>query len=96
MFIPLADLPTVTGKPFDPSPWVTIDEAMIVAFANVTRDHQWIHVDAERTAAAGHGLIAHGFLLLSLIPSLSDPMLIVTDATRALNGSVAKIGGSQR
>src|SRR3546814_3628124 len=74
----IAGLPGLGGVTFEPSPWVRIDAGMVRAFAQLTGDHQWIHVDEERTAAAGHGLVAHGYLLLSLIPSLSDPMLTVT------------------
>src|SRR3546814_8492400 len=64
---------------------------MVRAFAQLTGDHQWIHVDEERTAAGGHGLVAHGYLLLSLIASLSDPMLTVTDEVRALNYGLNKV-----
>src|SRR4029078_1629664 len=40
-------------------------------FADVTGDHQWIHVDVERAkASALGGPIAHGFLTLSMLPVL--------------------------
>lgn len=87
----IAGLPGLGGVTFEPSPWVRIDAGMVRAFAQLTGDHQWIHVDEERTAAAGHGLVAHGYLLLSLIPSLSDPMLTVTDEVRALNYGLNKV-----
>ena len=48
--------------------WITVDQAMIDQFADVTHDHQWIHIDPVRAAAETPfgGAIAHGFLTLSL------------------------------
>ena len=50
---------------------VTIEQAQIDAFADVTGDRQWIHVDAERARRESPfgGTIAHGFLTLSVIPA---------------------------
>jgi acyl dehydratase len=53
------------------SPWFLIDQRMVDAFACVTGDHQYIHVDAERAALTSFGgTIAHGFLLLAILPQL--------------------------
>lgn len=54
------------------SDWLTMRQDTIVQFADVTNDHQWIHVDAARAAAESpYGTtVAHGFLTLSLLPSL--------------------------
>ena len=53
------------------SHWHVVDQATIGRFADATGDHQFIHVDPERAAAAGFGgTIAHGFLALSLVPAL--------------------------
>lgn len=47
---------------------VEITQEMINTFADVTKDHQWIHVDIERANAGPFGgPIAHGFLTLSLV-----------------------------
>lgn len=56
------------------SEWLTIDQARISEFAQATGDHQWIHVDPERARRESPfgGPIAHGFLTLSLIPSLLE------------------------
>lgn len=55
-------------KPLDPSAWVRIDQDMIDRFADVTMDHQFIHVDEEKAAATPFGsTIAHGYLTMSLI-----------------------------
>jgi len=51
---------------------ITISQAMIDRFAEVTMDQQWIHVDVERAAEESPfgGTIAHGFLTLSLVTAL--------------------------
>lgn len=54
------------------SGWVEIDQARVDRFADATDDRQWVHVDPERARRESPfgGPIAHGFLTLSLIPSL--------------------------
>jgi acyl dehydratase len=56
------------GQEVGVSNWITVDQAMIDAFAETTFDDQWIHVDPARAAAETPfgGTIAHGFLTLSL------------------------------
>ncbi len=50
------------------SDWIKIDQPMIDAFADTTRDWNFLHVDAVKAAEAGYGgTIAHGFLTLSLL-----------------------------
>ncbi|MDQ1686405.1 MAG: hypothetical protein QOC82_3142 [Frankiaceae bacterium] len=53
--------------------WLEIDQKRIDAFADVTEDHQFIHVDPEQAAALSPWgtTIAHGFLTLSLLTHLS-------------------------
>ncbi|HEY1723078.1 MAG TPA: MaoC family dehydratase [Magnetospirillaceae bacterium] len=69
------------------SEWVTVDQAMINAFADATGDHQWIHLDVERAKRdiPGGKTIAHGFLTLSLLPRLSQSVLNVRQRTHTLN-----------
>ena len=59
-------------------PWgpeVEVTQEMINQFADVTGDHQWIHVDVERAKRDSPfgGPIAHGFLTLSLLPGFLRP-----------------------
>lgn len=65
-------LRALVGVELGPTEPLSIDQAMVDAFADVTRDHQYIHVDPERAAAEGPfgGTVAHGFLVLSLTPPL--------------------------
>ena len=60
------------GTEIGVSPWVTVDQGMIDTFADVTVDHQFIHVDPVAAAATPFGgTIAHGFLTVSLLSHLS-------------------------
>jgi len=62
-------LKKMLGQEFCLSDWLMITQDRINAFADCTEDHQWIHVDVERAARSPlKSTIAHGFLLLSLLP----------------------------
>ncbi len=52
--------------------WFTVTQEQISAFADVTRDHQWIHIDQERARRDSPfgTTVAHGFLTLSLLSYL--------------------------
>ena len=59
------------------SEWFTITQGQINQFADVTQDHQYLHVDRERAAKTPFGgTIAHGFLYLSLLPSFNAGRVI--------------------
>ena len=75
------------------SEWQEIDQKRIDAFADVTGDHQWIHIDADRAKAESpYGTtIAHGFLTLSLIPALSKDNFRVENAKLAINYGLNKV-----
>ena len=88
-----ADLAARAGTLLGRSGWVTIDQAMIDAFANLTGDRHWIHVDVER---AGREMpqgrtIAHGLLLLSLIPNLQHEIYAVQQRGAGLNYGYDKV-----
>ena len=78
-----SDLPALVDSVLGTSGWRTVDQSLIDAFAEVTGDHQWIHVDPERAATGPFGAtIAHGFLLLSLMPVLAAEVLEFDVPTR--------------
>ena len=62
------------GEEIHVGSWLEIDQQRIDAFARVTGDEQWIHIDPERAAKESpYGTtIAHGFLTLSLLPYLTQ------------------------
>ena len=59
--VPAAELAAKVGQEFV-SHWLTVDQGRIDAFAKITEDEQFIHVDPERAAATVFGgTVAHGF-----------------------------------
>ena len=65
------DLIGQEGRQFGPTDWLPIEQERIDGFADVTDDHQFIHVDPEKAKLTPFGgTIAHGFLTLSLMPLL--------------------------
>ena len=78
-----SDLPSLIGQEVGVSRWIEVDQARIDAFAKITEDEQFIHVDPERAKATPFGgTIAHGFLTLSLASAMSY------DAVAPLDGMV--------
>ena len=81
--ITLAEMRALVGKPLGRSPWMLVDQPRIDAFAEVTEDRQFIHVNPERADAEAPfgGTIAHGFLTLSLLVRMAEftvPRLVGT------------------
>jgi acyl dehydratase len=68
----LEELRTLAGQEAGVSEWLTVTQEMINGFADLTGDHQWIHVDVERAKRESRfgTTVAHGFLTLSLLSQL--------------------------
>ena len=60
------------GKDEGHGDWFEITQDQIDQFADVTHDHQFIHIDPERATPLFGGTIAHGFLTLSMLVHLTD------------------------
>ena len=72
------ELTAMVGRELGVSGWFLIDQARVNGFADVTLDHQFLHVDPERARATPFGgTIAHGFLTLSLLVHLCLPFIPV-------------------
>ena len=68
----IEELRELVGQELGAGPWLEITQERVHAFANVTDDHQWIHVDPARAQASPFGgTITHGYLTLALLPLLS-------------------------
>lgn len=88
----LRDLDGLVGVPLGYSPWHTVDQARITAFAETTEDRQWIHLDEQRAGAGPlGGTIAHGFLTLSMITVLSQELLVVEGVDRIINYGLDRV-----
>jgi len=74
------------GRELGVTDWHEITQAEVDAFAEVTGDHQWIHVDPERAAQSPlGGTIAHGLLTLALAPAMTSSLLSFEGFAFALN-----------
>jgi acyl dehydratase len=87
------DAVATVGSELGVSDWLEIDQQRINDFADVTGDHQWIHIDVERAKKESpYGApIAHGFLTLSLIPALSKDNFRVENAKLVINYGLNKV-----
>jgi acyl dehydratase len=86
------DIKARVGQELGVSEWHEVTQAEVDAFADVTGDHQWIHVDPERAAQTPFGgTIAHGYFTLSLAPVLSAQIYTVTGVAFALNYGLDKL-----
>ncbi len=81
------------GKEVGVSDWVTIDQDMINRFADLTGDHQFIHVNPELAAQTPFGgTIAHGFLVLSLIAKFGQSAdFVMEGVTMGVNYGFDKV-----
>jgi len=82
-----ADLAAFAGEVMGCSGWRTITQEMITRFADLTGDDHWIHVDAPRASREmpGGRTIAHGLLMVSLIPVLQREVYSIRSRGRGLN-----------
>ena len=80
------------GKELGVSDWHEVTQEDINAFADVTGDHQFIHVDVEKAKETPFGgTIAHGYYTLSLLPKFSYELFEFKGFAFALNYGVNKV-----
>ena len=89
----ISGLKAKVGEHLGYSPWLEITQERVNLFAEATGDHQWIHVDVERAKKESPfgGPIAHGYLTLSLAPSLLPQVVQVTGFPMAVNYGAGKV-----
>lgn len=81
-----ADLLGSEGTRLGPTGWLAIEQDRVDAFAEVTGDHQWIHVDVERAKVGPFGgTIAHGYLTLALVNHFLPELIEVRGFAHAVN-----------
>lgn len=80
--ISLATYQAMVGQEIGVSSWHLIDQKRIDAYADVTEDHQFIHVDPEAAKATPFGTtIAHGFLTMSMLSVMSYEVMPAIEGT---------------
>ena len=90
----LADLQSKIGQELGVSDWVECSQDRISKFADVTEDHQFIHVDEQKAKmfTPFGGTIAHGFLTLSLLSRFAETGLpAVKGAKMGMNYGLDKV-----
>lgn len=83
---------SLIGQELGTSEWLTMDQDAINSFADVTGDHQWIHVDEARAAEGPFGAtIVHGFFTLALIPKFSSEVFTIEGVSIRVNYGLNKV-----
>ncbi|WP_167200202.1 MaoC family dehydratase [Brevibacterium pigmentatum] len=83
---------SLIGQELGTSEWLTMDQDAINTFADVTGDHQWIHVDEARAAEGPYGAtIVHGFFTLALIPKFSSEVFTIEGVSIRVNYGLNKV-----
>ena len=89
----LQELKQLVGQEIAVSDWITVTQERVQQFADATGDHQWIHLDVERsrTESPYGSTIAHGFLTLSLLPMLMASAVQMSDVKMGVNYGLNKV-----
>jgi acyl dehydratase len=88
----LDELRAAKGEELGVSEWHEIDQDAVNAFADVTGDHQWIHIDVERAKETPFGgTIVHGYFTLSLAPVLGAEVVSFSGFNFVLNYGLNKV-----
>lgn len=92
LFTDIAGLRDSAGSQLGHTDWQEMTQARVDQFADVTEDHNFIHVDPERAQDTPFGgTIAHGFLSLSLLAPVGQQLLQVTDAAMSINYGLDRV-----
>lgn len=88
-----SELLNMVGQETGVSPWYTVEQDQINMFAEATGDHQWIHIDVEKAKKFSpyKAPIAHGFLVLSYIPMLSEMAMEMHGVAMGVNYGLNKV-----
>jgi len=90
--IEVKDLPGHAGTDLGATGWRTMDQETVTRFADLTEDHNPIHIDPDFAAATPFGgTIAHGYLTLSLVAVLLEELLTIDAASMSINYGLDKV-----
>ncbi|HYM56867.1 MAG TPA: MaoC family dehydratase [Solirubrobacteraceae bacterium] len=88
----LDELRNAEGETLGTSDWHEVTQSDIDAFADVTGDHQWIHVDPERAKDTPFGgTIAHGYYTLALAARFSEQIFKLEGFAFGLNYGLDRV-----
>ena len=91
------DFEKYVGKELGTSDYLKITQERINLFADATLDHQWIHTDPERAKVESpfKNTIAHGYLMVSILPYLWDQIIEVHNIKMLINYGIEKLKFNQ-
>lgn len=88
----LAEVDSLQGRTFGPSSWYDVAQSAIDDFADVTDDHNPVHVDPTAAASSPYGgRIAHGLLTLSLMTPMLREIWSIPDASLRINYGLDRV-----
>lgn len=92
-FTGIADAKARIGEEIGVTDWMLIEQERVNAFAQVTGDQQWIHVDVERAKRESPfgGPIAHGYLTLSLLAKFAQECIAIEGVKLAVNYGLNRV-----
>jgi len=92
-FAGIEDAKARLGQEIGVSEWMLIEQERVNAFAEVTGDRQWIHVDVERAKRESPfgGPIVHGYLTLSLLARFAQECIEVDGIKLAVNYGLNRV-----
>jgi acyl dehydratase len=87
------ELKSLVGQEVAVSDWFPISQERVNQFAEATGDHQWIHLDVERSKKESPfgGTVAHGFLTLSLLPMIMESVVSMPMTKMGVNYGLNKV-----
>ena len=91
--VAVSELQGLVGTEIGTSEWITVAQDRINQFADVTEDHQFIHINEDMAKKTPFGgTIAHGFLTLSLLSKFSEGAgLVIEDVQMGVNYGFEKV-----
>ncbi|MDR1707029.1 MaoC family dehydratase [Dysgonomonas sp.] len=91
------DFEQYVGKEIGTSEYLKITQDRINKFAEATLDYQWIHVDEKRAKEESpfKSTIAHGYLMVSILPYLWDQIIEVNNIKMLINYGIEKLKFNQ-
>lgn len=92
IFDDIDKLKAAAGITLGPTDWLTVEQSRVDGFADATGDHQWIHVDVERSKQGPFGgTIAHGYLTLSLCSYFLPQLMRVEISGMGINYGLDRV-----
>jgi acyl dehydratase len=92
MLTDLAGLAAHAGETLGTTDWRTFTQDDVNAFADLTDDHNFIHVDPAAAAKTPFGgTIAHGYFTLAMLAPISMELLQISDLGMGVNYGLDKV-----